>query len=282
MAEATTEMEFVLMEHAALSSVGMVLLWIIALEAVLQHRLLEIAVMGIAGTEGVPMLHAALNLVGVVLLRIIAQRAIYQLALSVLRRLLRHQVYLYQLQVPVLKEPAEAAVVKMECADGTCYSEFSWCGTSANHCSGGLPSSNLTPAPTFITPRTPGAGSGGTCGNGILGNGICVDGTCCSEFDWRGTSSGDCSEGKFPTGPASTPLTPAPTQDISSGTCGRGSSGNGICVNITCCSKFGWCGTTVEHCAGGPPTGFFPEPPTGGGGGNDGGSGEGSLSMSDL
>jgi len=54
------------------------------------------------------------------------------------------------------------------CADGTCCSQYGWCGTSAEHC-GGTP-----------------------CGDGNRGNGICEDGTCCSQYGWRGTSAAHC------------------------------------------------------------------------------------------
>jgi len=33
------------------------------------------------------------------------------------------------------------------------------------------------------------------------------------------------------------------------GTCGNGQVGNGVCPNPQdCCSRFGWCGTTADHC----------------------------------
>jgi hypothetical protein len=35
------------------------------------------------------------------------------------------------------------------------------------------------------------------------------------------------------------------------GTCGGGNVGNGICLNEgECCSQFGWCGVSAEHCGG--------------------------------
>ena len=38
--------------------------------------------------------------------------------------------------------------------------------------------------------------------------------------------------------------------DTISVTCGKGKQGNGICpIQGECCSKFGWCGNTVEHCS---------------------------------
>jgi chitinase len=60
------------------------------------------------------------------------------------------------------------------CNDGSCCSEFGWCGTSSAHCSG---SSTEVP----------------TCGGGSVGNGMCAGGSCCSEYGWCGTSSAHCS-----------------------------------------------------------------------------------------
>ena len=38
------------------------------------------------------------------------------------------------------------------------------------------------------------------------------------------------------------------------GTCGGGSTGNGICPNNSeCCSQYGFCGTTPDHCSGSSP-----------------------------
>lgn len=33
------------------------------------------------------------------------------------------------------------------------------------------------------------------------------------------------------------------------GTCGFGSRGNGVCSDGSCCSVYGWCGTTAAHCS---------------------------------
>ncbi len=32
--------------------------------------------------------------------------------------------------------------------------------------------------------------------------------------------------------------------------CGNGNRGNGVCADGTCCSKYGWCGTSTDHCSG--------------------------------
>ena len=54
--------------------------------------------------------------------------------------------------------------------------------------------------------------------------------------------------------------------------CGGGNRGNGVCADGTCCSQYGWCGTSAAHCGPKPPTptGSVPTPPAptpaGGGG----------------
>ena len=47
--------------------------------------------------------------------------------------------------------------------------------------------------------------------------------------------------------PVPAPVT-APTVPNPVGTCGGGNLGNGICSNGMCCSKWGYCGTTADHC----------------------------------
>jgi hypothetical protein len=73
------------------------------------------------------------------------------------------------------------------CASGQCCSQWGWCGTSADHCSGQPPSP--TPAPPPPTPAPP---SAGTCGGGSTGNGACANGQCCSQWGWCGTSADHC------------------------------------------------------------------------------------------
>jgi hypothetical protein len=107
----------------------------------------------------------------------------------------------------------------------------------------------------------------GTCGNGSRGNGVCFDGsTCCSPFGWCGTSPEHCSTTTTTTPPPTSPA-PTPPPPQASGTCGNGSRGNGVCFDgSTCCSPFGWCGTSPEHCSTTttttpPPTSPAPTPP---------------------
>lgn len=102
------------------------------------------------------------------------------------------------------------------------------------------------------------AGTKGTCGGGLTGNGICpTPSECCSQYGFCGTSADHCSN----VAPVSAPK-PKPGANgwdnngagngspPMAGTCGGGSTGNGICANgVECCSSFGFCGTSAEHCA---------------------------------
>jgi chitinase len=53
----------------------------------------------------------------------------------------------------------------------------------------------------------------------------------------------------------SVPTTPAPQPPTPVvGTCGDGVVGNGVCADISlCCSEWGWCGTTADHCGNSTP-----------------------------
>jgi hypothetical protein len=104
---------------------------------------------------------------------------------------------------------------------------------------GGL-MANPTPAPV--------SSQGGTCGDGNVGNGICLDvSLCCSKFGFCGTTIEYCSDQGLTEEPMVPFSGPVPSGD---GTCGDGNVGNAICLDATlCCSKYGWCGSTTEHCA---------------------------------
>lgn len=91
------------------------------------------------------------------------------------------------------------------------------------------------------------------CGEGKIGNGMCAetrrDGSCCSLHGWCGTSDQHClnvavaGEGGGP-----------PMSFMGSGKepmCGEGVRGNGKCPQQgDCCSRYGWCGSSEEHCEG--------------------------------
>jgi len=143
-----------------------------------------------------------------------------------------------------------------------CCSQYGYCGTKPEHCAN--------------APTTGGSAPSlhGTCGGGRIGNTICSNNAeCCSEYGFCGTSRLHCENkvgnlGPDYAAPASAPrfnpqgilvpgAAPSPQQAQQQvvaqpqvfGSCGGGQTGNGICpVNRECCSKFGFCGTELEHC----------------------------------
>jgi peptidoglycan/xylan/chitin deacetylase (PgdA/CDA1 family) len=119
-----------------------------------------------------------------------------------------------------------------------------------------------TPTPTnpptngakVSTDGSCGTQSGATCAGSTFGN-------CCSQYGWCGSSADHCSAGcnsRFgtcsggSTSPSPAPA-PAPVAKVSTdGTCG--SQGGPTCAGSTfgnCCSQYGWCGSTADHCGAG-------------------------------
>ena len=72
------------------------------------------------------------------------------------------------------------------CADGTCCSQYGWCGTSSAHCDG-------------------------YCGGGQQGNGICANGQCCSQYGYCGSTPEYCSNAPGPDPTAAPVGAPVPT-----------------------------------------------------------------------
>ncbi len=67
------------------------------------------------------------------------------------------------------------------CLDGTCCSEYGYCGTTAEHCS-----VTTRPSPTSVPVSVV------PCGNGIYGNGLCDNDLCCSIFGYCGRTAEYC------------------------------------------------------------------------------------------
>ena len=110
----------------------------------------------------------------------------------------------------------------------------------------------------------------GTCGGGLTGNGICPNPSeCCSQYGFCGTSADHCSNVAPVSAPKPKPGANGwgndgmgngfpPTVGGGAGaaaagvkgTCGGGLTGNGICSNQSeCCSQYGFCGASADHCA---------------------------------
>lgn len=102
---------------------------------------------------------------------------------------------------------------------------------------------------------------GGNTGNTCLGS---VFGNCCSQYGYCGSTTDHCSGGcqagfgSCSSGGGGGGSQPAPVLKASSdGTCG-GSTGS-TCAGTpfgTCCSQYGYCGSTDAHCTGGCQSGF--------------------------
>lgn len=78
----------------------------------------------------------------------------------------------------------------------------------------------------------------------------------CNSGMTNGEMFWNCAEvsigsGGSPPPPPPPPPPPSPSPPPPSGTCGNGNRGNGVCADSTCCSPFGWCGTSPAHCGTG-------------------------------
>ncbi|KAI9006220.1 hypothetical protein BC832DRAFT_556423 [Gaertneriomyces semiglobifer] len=117
---------------------------------------------------------------------------------------------------------------------------------------------STTPKPPAkpVNSGTP-AKDGERCGPSF-GDRKCGSGLCCSQYSYCGTTNehcvtrcmpgfGLCKNGNQPT----TPAPSAPSLRISNNSrCGP-DHGNTSCPDSLCCSKWGWCGKTNDHCKAG-------------------------------
>ena len=152
------------------------------------------------------------------------------------------------------------------CSKGRCCSKYGWCGTSEKHCSvsqGCQTKFGVCTGTTEIIDNSLSISKDDRCGKE---HGRCPAGKCCSKYGWCGSSDkyceisrgcqsefGECSGTQTSTKTTSKtettktsvkPYTSVPTIS-SDGKCGQG---HGACPDDKCCSKYGYCGTTYEHC----------------------------------
>ncbi|KAL0937487.1 polysaccharide deacetylase family protein [Colletotrichum truncatum] len=166
------------------------------------------------------------------------------------------------------------------CQAGFCCSEYGFCGSSQAYCgtgcqplfgvcgaaapvpSGGGSSASVSASAPAAT-KTGGVSPDSSCGgeNGYT----CPGTTCCSEYGFCGTTTAHCGTGcqplfgtcgsaaPAPSGASATASAPAATQ--TSGGISPDSSCGGdkgyTCPDSTCCSEYGFCGTTTAHCGTG-------------------------------
>jgi len=128
------------------------------------------------------------------------------------------------------------------CREGYCCSKWGWCGKTELHCS----VSNGCQSEFGVCAKTDGfeieQKKDGRCGVGI---GSCAEGYCCSKWGWCGQSESHCTmeegcQSEFGA------CKPAKNTNVDpDGRCGKGI---GSCAEGYCCSKWGWCGKSDNHC----------------------------------
>jgi len=152
------------------------------------------------------------------------------------------------------------------CAPGLCCSKYGYCDNSADHCGAGCQSefgecaSNISINTTFTTTTTITSKatdlpiSTSKCGAGVA---HCAPGLCCSQYGYCGSNEEYCGKGcqsEFGecTGNTSTTTTTiiskATDLPISTYRCGEGV---GRCAPGLCCSKYGYCDNSANHCGAG-------------------------------
>jgi len=125
------------------------------------------------------------------------------------------------------------------CSGGLCCSQWGFCGSTPDYCGTGC-------QPGFGSCTSPPTGA---CGAGV---GNCTGGLCCSQWGYCGSTPEYCGMGcQRAYGSCTTPSGSPPSPDDS---CGPSSVGNYTCTGSAfgrCCSKWGWCGASVEYCGTG-------------------------------
>jgi len=147
------------------------------------------------------------------------------------------------------------------CSGGKCCSKYGYCGTTDAYCGTGCQSSfghcngssTSSPSPSYTV------STNGRCGKEFGTS--CPNKECCSKYGYCGTSDKHCDAGcqsgfgRCGSGSTSSSPSPSPSSTVSTnGRCGKefGTS----CPNKECCSKYGYCGTSDQHCDAGCQSGF--------------------------
>jgi len=133
-----------------------------------------------------------------------------------------------------------------KCPNGECCSKYGWCGKTEDYCSAVKGCQSEYGACNSNEPVS----TNGRCGSGY---GRCPSGKCCSKYGYCGTSKEHCTKGcqsEFGICDSSnvvvTTTAPSPTSiNYNKDKCGKGI---GNCESGKCCSKYGWCGTSDQHC----------------------------------
>lgn len=133
-----------------------------------------------------------------------------------------------------------------------CCSQYGWCGGSDGHCdqSAGCQSAYGTcnqPVVTLTPPNSTNGRCGLPSGGPDFGTRCWVSGyECCSRWGWCGNSDAHCGSGcQESFGSCVSQALPISTN----GQCGEGPGTR--CAQGYCCSQYGWCGNSNNHCQGG-------------------------------
>ncbi|EGF83037.1 hypothetical protein BATDEDRAFT_33939, partial [Batrachochytrium dendrobatidis JAM81] len=162
------------------------------------------------------------------------------------------------------------------CPYNTCCSKYGFCGESSGHCGVGCqkdygicwdgdkpPKSSAQPKAKSSAPASKAdypISANSQCGEEFGTR--CPYNTCCSKYGFCGETSdhcgngcqkdyGICWDGDKPPKSSAQPKAPAPAPKAdypigADGQCGEGSGTR--CPDRTCCSKYGFCGETSDHC----------------------------------
>ena len=173
------------------------------------------------------------------------------------------------------------------CPAGECCSKYGYCGTTDNHCikycvsefgicknsNGDVINQSTTTTTTVPAPGPTNPPSGEVSKDGKCGprnnNTVCPAGECCSKYGYCGTTDDHCikycvsefgvcknsgGDVVIPTSTTTTTTVPAPgptnppSGEVSKdGKCGPRNN-NTVCPAGECCSRYGYCGTTNDHC----------------------------------
>jgi len=137
------------------------------------------------------------------------------------------------------------------CPSGQCCSKYNHCGTSDDHClvSKGCQSefgkcTSSTTITTTTTKKSSATSTNGRCGRDY-GYSSCPSGQCCSKYNHCGTSDDHCLASKGCQSEFG--KCTSSTTTSTNGRCGKDYDYSS-CPSSQCCSKYGYCGTSDEHC----------------------------------
>jgi len=142
------------------------------------------------------------------------------------------------------------------CPSDLCCSKYGYCGTSDDHCKvdkGCKSEFGICKTTNESTSTDTGSlpiSTDGRCGSDY---GVCPSNLCCSKYGYCGTSDDHCKidrgcKSEFGICKTTDESTSTDTGSLPISTDGRCGSDYGVCPSNLCCSKYGYCGTSDDHC----------------------------------